>query len=498
MRKDELGRLQKIEERINQIARDEMGLEFDPIEFDIIPQQKMFEIMAYGMPGMFTNWKYGRDYEKTRTIYERIGAGLPYEVVVNSSPPRAYLMKDNTIGLQALIVAHVVGHCAFFKMNRHHIDNDNTMASRLSNASKRFEDYEKKYGIDIVEATIDAGHAIMWHSNPWLNQETESEKLDRIFAKLKKHKHEKEPTEFGEFFDNYDDKVDIDREKWNNELYITLKNKTPVEPTADILRYIIDHSRYLSDWQKDILEVIRDWGKYIWPNITTKYMNEGFASLVHTKIIRRLTKEDYLTADENAECGYTDSLVKAMNPYSMNPYLIGFEIWKDIIYRWDKGRYGDWNNIENHNEKINYDDKSKKGWEKAMKVLRTSNDWMFMHDFLTPDLVKKLKMYMYVKNENDFYEELVVTDSDTKEIKDIIVRSFSHSGIPEILVENGNHNNSGELLLKHNHIGLDLESEYAQKTLNHIQFLWGENCRLNTKKAKTNAMLGYISNKGRI
>ena len=116
MKNTELKRLKKIENRIYEIARDN-GLEFCDIEFDIVPQEKMFEIMAYNIPGQISNWKFGRDYERTRTIYEKMGVGLPYEVVVNTDPARAYLMKDNTIALQALIIAHVVGHVAFFNMN---------------------------------------------------------------------------------------------------------------------------------------------------------------------------------------------------------------------------------------------------------------------------------------------------------------------------------------------------------------------------------------------
>ena len=161
----ELKRLQKLETRIYQIA-EENGLVFGDIEFDIIPQEKMFEMMAYGMPGMFGNWKFGRDYEKTRTIYEKMGVGLPYEVVVNTNPARAYLMKDNVLSLQTLIIAHVVGHVAFFTMNKYHKENDSDIASRLIIASQRYEEYERKYGIDIVEATVDAGHSIMFHSNP--------------------------------------------------------------------------------------------------------------------------------------------------------------------------------------------------------------------------------------------------------------------------------------------------------------------------------------------
>lgn len=483
MKQSEMKRLMKLEDRIYEIAKDN-GLKFCDIEFDVIPENKMFEIMSYGLPGQISNWKFGRDYEKTRTIYEKMGDGLPYEVVVNTVPSRAYLMKNNSIALQALIVAHVVGHVAFFGMNQYHIEADSSIASRLATASQRFDDYEKKYGIDLVEQTVDAGHSIMFHSNPWIKDETEDEKRDRIFERMKQKQHDKTDTAFGDFFED-DSKADIDREKWNNALYMRLKNKTPVEPTEDLLRYIIDNSRNLASWQKDILEIIRQVGRYYWPIIKTKYMNEGFATYWHERILRQLFQENLLNAEEHAECNYSNSLVKAKSPFSMNPYLIGSTIWEDIVRRWDTGQHGnDYHDIENHDLKKSFDNNAKEGHKKMFEVLRTSNDWMFMSNYLTNDLVRELEMYMYVQKDSPFFTDVVIADKDIDEIRQIIVKSFSHSGIPKIYVENGNHNNSGKLLLKHEHVGIDLFPEYTRKTLEHIGFLWGSGVMLETKYDK--------------
>jgi stage V sporulation protein R len=201
-----------------------------------------------------------------------------------------------------------------------------------------------------------------------------------------------------------------------------------------------------------------------------------------------------MTPEEHAECNYSNSLVKAKNPYSMNPYLVGFEIWTDLVKRWDTGRHGkEWEEIFDHDEKINFDDKSMKGHEKMMKVLRTHNDWMFMNNFLNVDLIRELELYLYVKQSNTFFEELVITDKKADELKNIIVKSFSHSGIPKVFVVNGNYKDSGELLLQHEYIGAELEPEYAQKTLEHIEFLWGNDCTLKTHR--NDAPYKYIAKK---
>jgi spore cortex formation protein SpoVR/YcgB (stage V sporulation) len=100
---------------------------------------------------------------------------------------------------------------------------------------------------------------------------------------------------------------------------------------------------------------------------------------------------------------------------------------------------------------------------------------------------------MYVRQSNIFVEEIVITDRKAKEICEIIIRSFAHSGIPKVYVMDGNYLKQNELLLKHEHIGADLDPEYAQKTLEHIQFLWGEKCNLVTIKAKQ--QFKYVANR---
>ena len=232
----------------------------------------------------------------------------------------------------------------------------------------------------------------------------------------------------------------------------------------------------------------------MWPLIKTKYMNEGFATYWHELILRQLFKEHLLNDTEHSEINYSNSLVKAKNPYTMNPYLVGCEIWEDMVDRWNKGKHGrEGEQIENHEDKLSFDDGSMKGREKMFRTLRTSNDWMFMNDFLTPDLVRKLKLYMYVKQKNVFFEELVVTDRKAIEIKDIIIKTFSHSGIPRVFVENGNYLDRGELNLEHEFIGVPLNPEYAQKTLQHICFLWNDKVGLKTIRNKKE--FKFVANK---
>ena len=105
---------EKIEAKVQ-----EYGLDFYPQEFELIGFNEMIGYEAYvGMPSRYPHWSFGKAYEKNKTLYSLNLTGLPYEMVINSDPCLAYLMKDNTLLLQILTMAHVYGHNDFFKNNR--------------------------------------------------------------------------------------------------------------------------------------------------------------------------------------------------------------------------------------------------------------------------------------------------------------------------------------------------------------------------------------------
>jgi len=474
MNKSEMKRLIKVEERIYQIA-EEMGLEFCPIEFDVVPNKKMIELMAYIMPGNISNWKYGRDYERIRTMYEKSNYNLPLEMVVNTDPSRAYLMKDNTFAIQVLVMSHVVGHVGYFTMNKHFTPTDKQIITVISEASKRFNKYERMYGIDIVEKTIDAAHSIMFHSSPF-DTELESEKRERIFKQMKRKFVSKGRSEFGDLIPSNSIKVEGDIELYNRDLWMTLKKKSPVEPTEDFLRFIIDNSKSLDDWQKDICEIIRQLGIYFWPQMRSKYANEGFATFIHEKIMWQLFQEDYLDKSDHAQYNYSNSLVKAKNPLSLNPYLVGSKIWEDIEDRWNKGRYG-------------------KEYENVISIKERENWDTGVMEFLTLDLVNDMDLYIYAIKDTNVSEDFIITKHKAKEIADLISSSFVHSGVPKIQIVNSD--SKGRMKIEHMFSGIPLEPTYCKETLKHIHFLWGNDIALKTNDGKRDIFYTALKKKGK-
>ena len=109
--------LERWDARIREKVQD-FGLDCYPQEFEVCDHVQMLGYMAYsGMPSHYPHWSYGKSYEKLKTLYDHGVSGLPYEMVINSNPALAYLMRDNSLALQVLTVAHVYGHNDFFKNN---------------------------------------------------------------------------------------------------------------------------------------------------------------------------------------------------------------------------------------------------------------------------------------------------------------------------------------------------------------------------------------------
>ena len=97
----------------------EEGLDWFPIYYETCDYYEMIGHMSYhGMPSHYPHWSYGKTFERTHQLYNAGMEGLPYELIINSDPSIAYLMRENPMYLQLLIMCHCIGHSDFFKNNR--------------------------------------------------------------------------------------------------------------------------------------------------------------------------------------------------------------------------------------------------------------------------------------------------------------------------------------------------------------------------------------------
>src|SRR6476469_7135969 len=146
--------LRALKEEIEDHARS-YGLDFYDTIFEVLDAEDLNEVAAYGgFPTRYPHWSFGMQYEELKKGYE-YGLSKIYEMVINNDQCYAYLMRCNHTVDQKLVMAHVYGHCDFFKNNAYFAHTSRKMMDDMANHGVRIRRYGDKYGEDEVEQFID-------------------------------------------------------------------------------------------------------------------------------------------------------------------------------------------------------------------------------------------------------------------------------------------------------------------------------------------------------
>ena len=428
--------LENWNERIEDIAKN-IGLDFYPQEFEIIGYKDMLSYESYiGMPSRYPHWSFGKSYEKNSTVYKYNLTGLPYEMVINSDPCIAYLMKENTLLLQILTIAHVYGHNDFFKNNR--LFKDGTRAASTVEMFKFHADMVRSYindpsiGYEKVERILDAAHAIKLQTSRVIGEK-------RIQGEVLKQR----------LLDDYKNNNEVHS---NLDAYVKLAfpnlNKIPIEPEDDILYFIIKYGD-LEEWEKSLLEFVRQETSYFLPQIETKIMNEGWASFWHYNILKELNLPDELYLEFIKR--HNDVIAPGYG--SINPYFIGFKIFEDILKRYGK--------------------------DKIFEVRAIERDESFLRKYLTEELCVELNLFEYAAKDGNYVISEVADDSGFKNIRNTLASSCGVGSVPLIRVVEMSQKDK-TLILEHVFDGRELNTNYAEATLKYIYELWGHTVTLKT------------------
>ncbi|MCB0324561.1 MAG: SpoVR family protein, partial [Bdellovibrionales bacterium] len=298
------------------------GLNCYPQEFEICDHFEMLGYMSYsGMPSRYPHWSFGKAYEREKTLYDYGVGGLPYEMVINSNPCLAYLMRDNTDLLQILTIAHVYGHNDFFANNftfTSNIDAKYTL-EMFKNHAQRVRSYieDPSIGLERVENLLDAAHALSL-------QRSRNLALRKLsYQEIRQRKWEAAQPREDEFQEIHPRPEYVEPD---------LK-KHPPEPEQNLLEFIARYNPFLAEWERDILHIVDEEARYFIPQIETKIMNEGWASYWHHKILNELNLPQGL----HMEFLVRHNQVLRPTPGGINPYHLGFLIWHDIERRWNSG-----------------------------------------------------------------------------------------------------------------------------------------------------------------
>jgi stage V sporulation protein R len=407
-----------------------LNLDWYPIEYEICDYKEMMGHMAYtGLPTHYRHWSYGKSFDRIQTEYNLGMSGLPYEMIINSNPSISYLMTENPMPTHILTMAHCVGHSDFFKNNRMFSETGaDTVIDRFKSAGKRVKKYmeDPNIGIDKVENILDSCHTIKYQvpRTPGLKRRNHKE--------LKKY---------------YKELIKKDNTGWFDDFNL---NKIPLEPDSNLLAFISEHNPYLENWERDLIKIVEQESLYFIPQACTKIMNEGWACMIHEKIVNSLGIPDE----------YFLSFIRLHNqvvrPHlgRINPYHLGFKIFKYI--------------------------EKNQGFEECLRVRETHNDETFIKTYLNEELCRELNLFTYSFNKREGYNKIV--DVSGKEswqrVRDDLIKSIGLNSVPVVIVKELK--KDGTLILQHEHDGRDLELSEANKVFEHINRLWQGDVRFTT------------------
>ncbi len=461
--------LERWNERILTLV-ERFGLDPYSQEFEVCDHEDMLSYMVYsGMPAHYPHWSYGKNFEKLKTLYDYGVSGLPYEMVINSNPSIAYLMRDNSLALQVLTIAHVYGHNDFFKNNftfkstrpQYTIESFKSHATRVRHYVE-----DPSIGLEKVEALLDAAHAL-------------SLQCRRNLAIKKPNPAEERQLKLDEATPSADPFSAVHRRRERIEPDL---EKVPLFPDEDLLMFIRDHNPHLAEWEKDLLTIVHEQAQYFVPQIETKIMNEGWASFWHKRILEALD----LPQELHLEFIVRHTQVLRPSPGSLNPYHVGMKVWENIEKRWS------------HPSKADIDEfgpRKQNASDKLFEVREVERDASFLRRYLTEELMRELNLFEYKSRGNDQVVTRVADEDNWRQIKDTLIQNVGTGSIPVIKVEDSDYKSNRTLLLKHHHDGRDLQLDYAEKTLQYIQQLWTHDVAMETVIDNNRTWLTIADNK---
>ncbi|QDS98669.1 SpoVR family protein [Adhaeretor mobilis] len=458
------------------------GLDFYPTIFELIDADELNMIAARGgFPTRYPHWRFGMEYESLSRGYQ-YGLQKIYEMVINNDPCYAYLMRCNGPIDQKLVMAHVYGHCDFFKNNQWFSHTSRKMMDETANHGTRIRKIMDKVGVETVEEFIDACLSLedlIDVYSPHIKR-----RADRKSSTLNGEREEeaKKPRRFRskDYMDTFVNPRELPGEKHDVE-----PRKVPEHPERDVLLFLLEHAP-LDGWQADVLSIIRDEAYYFAPQGQTKIMNEGWASYWHSKI---MTTQGLTTADIVNYCDHHSGTL-ASSPTQLNPYKVGIEMFRDIESRWNRGAFGrEYEECDDDAERRRWNTNAGLGLEKIFEVRRIHNDLTFIDEFLTLDFVREHKLFRFGYNPGS--EAYEIESREFPQVKQQLLSSLTNRGRPLISVTDGNFRNRGELYLKHEHSGVDLQIDYATDTLENLQKLWNRPVHLETIVDDTKTVLTY-------
>lgn len=432
--------------RLEALAR-KLGLDYHPVDFELVPTTFMMEVAVYGLPVRMPHWSFGVRYIH-QLVRRSMGHSRIFEVMFPGDPCHAYLVSTNTLAENTLVTAHVLGHADFAKNNQlfarfeqmagtHIVEHAAAQAHRIEAAVTEF-------GQSRVEAVLDAALAL----EPHVDANTE---LHRPPYPARPQTVEATPAE-DPFRERY---KGLPGEKGVPE---TSKEHHPApvppNPEYDLLWFIAHYAPELQDWERDVFLAVREESFYFYPVFACQIMNEGWATYWHARLLREadfLPENVYLDAIKAHSDVVRPFAAEQQTALAVNPYHLGFSMWEHIV--------------------------DKHGIEQARRICHEEDDFGFIRNYLDRELAEKLGLFVFEARDDG---EIKVAARDLDAVREAILAPRFNYGAPRICVSELRHDGTLVLIHDHHSDGRGLDLERAARVLEYVQRVWRRPVILHT------------------
>ena len=465
--------------KVIRATAERFGLQTYPNQLEVITAEQMMDAYAsVGMPVNYRHWSYGKEFISTEKNYRRGHMGLAYEIVINSNPCISYLMEENTLAMQALVIAHAAyGHNSFFKGNylfRMWTD-AGSIIDYLVYAKDYVADCEERHGIDAVEALLDSCHALMNHG---VDRYRRPGKLSLAQETLRSKEREAyAQQQINDMWRTLPRRAEKTVEESQDKRF-------PEEPQENLLYFIEKNAPMLEPWQREIVRIVRKVAQYFYPQRQTQVMNEGWATFWHHKLLNTMYDDGHLTDGTMIEWlkSHTNVVYQPRvtdRGYSgINPYALGFAMYTDIKRiceaPTDEDRQwfpdiagGDWLEVLDH-------------------AMRNFKDESFIGQYLSPRLMREFRLFAIRDDEKESELEVAAIHDEAgyRQVREMLSRQYDLGARePNIQVWNVNLRGDRSLTLRHDQHNNRPLNDSAQEVLKHVARLWGFGVQLESVNA---------------
>jgi spore cortex formation protein SpoVR/YcgB (stage V sporulation) len=361
---------------------------------------------------------------------------------------------------------------SFFKMN--YLFKQWTDAGSIIDYLIYARDYiakcEENYGLEVVELLLDRAHSIMYHG---IDKYKRPAKSSRKKVEKEKIREEYKSSHIDPLLDTLSpEQKSLSNKSLNDSL-----------PEENLIYFIEKNSPSLAPWKKEILRIVRKIAQYLYPQMMSQTINEGWACFVHYYMMTRLWEDGYLTDGGYLE--FLDShtgVIKQYDSKHFNPYYLGFNIFMDIkrICQEPTEEDKEW-----------FPDIAGSNWvDTCVNVAKNYRDESFIRQFLSPNLIRKMKMFSIFddRTDNEYLISAHSSEDNYKKIRNNLADTYLISyRIPEIAVTGCNLKSSRKLTLTYYPTrGRDLDEESAKAVVRNIGRLWNYDVELiNSENKKT-------------